>query len=188
MGKIPAGLFDGNVEIFEHEGKAFALFNGNKIPIHRLPNHIYSKLFDYFLSDKDAFKATDNKCMSLSDRFNQFLICRFGSLDHNPDLDLSQENFTPEFYDCGKRGNCPFEFVLCDKVTIKTESGDMHVTRKEVQIIRLIASGNTDVQTADRAGIALNTLLTHKKNIYSKLGVQSQAQLTLLAVHNNLIQ
>lgn len=189
MSKLPAGLMDKNVEIFEHEGRAWALYNGERMPFHRMPQDIYNAFFEEMLRDKEAMKALDTMLdKSFSNKFNQFLICRYGALDSTPDLDTSKVNFTPEYHECGNRNNCPFSFVLCDRVIIKTDKGDIHLTRKEVEIVKLIASGLTDKETADQAKIALNTLLTHKKNIYSKLGIQSNVQLTLLAVHNNLIQ
>jgi len=187
--KIPAGLTDKNIEIFAFEGKAYALYNGKKIPFSKVPEKIYNAFFEDMLNNSEAMKILDTFCnMSISQRFNQFLICRYGAFDSNPDLNIIDSNFNPEYYDCGKRDNCPFEFTLCDRVRIKTESGEVFLTRKEIEIVKLIASGLTDKETADKAKIALNTLLTHKKNIYSKLSINSQSQLTLLAVHNNLIE
>lgn len=180
---LPSGLFDKNVEIFEHEGVAYALYDGKNVPVTKLPKDIYNALFEYWLNDTEAFKALDNSPLSLSARFNIFLICRFGSLDHNPDFDTSKVNFTPEYFECGKRDNCPYGYKLCARVKIN----DAFLTKKEIEIVKLIAKGLTDIQTAGEAHIELNTLLTHKKNIYSKLGIHSQAQLTSLAKDNNLI-
>ena len=180
---IPAGILDDNLEIFALNNLAWAFYKGELLPVAKLPSEIYEKLIEHMISHKDAVTCLHR--MGLTDinkMLEQFLVCRYGALDGTPDFEKSKENFTPEYHDCGKRGNCPYEFVLCDRVKIKTEKGEVFLTRKEVEIVKLIASGNTDVQTADRAVIALNTLLSHKKNIYSKLGVQSQAQLTLLAV------
>ena len=98
--------------------------------------------------------------------------CMYGGYDHRPDLDTSTKNFTSEYWDCGNRGNCPFEFTLCDRVKIIVNGVAVFLTKKEVNVVILIASGCTDIQSADKAGIELNTLLTHKKNIYSKLDSQ----------------
>jgi DNA-binding CsgD family transcriptional regulator len=187
--KLPAGLSDGNLEIFALNNLAWCFYNVELMQVSKLPKDIYEKLIVHMISHKEAVTCLHRMGLTDIDKMlEQFLICRYGAMDGTPDFEKSKENFTPEYHDCGKRGNCPFEFVLCDRVKIKTEKHEVFLTRKEIEIVKLIASGLTDIQTADKAGVALNTLLTHKKNIYSKLEINSQAQLTLVAVHNNLIQ
>lgn len=183
--KLPAGLTDKNPEIFEHNGRAYALYYGAKMHYTELPAHIVTELRNEMLQNADAMTCLAKIGLkNIDDMLEKFLICRFGALDSTPDFDTSKENFTFEYHDCGMRENCPYEFTLCDRVKID----GVLLTRKEVQIVKLIASGYTDIQTADLAKIALDTLLTHKKNIYAKLSIHSQAQLTAIAFRNNLIQ
>lgn len=190
MSKLPAGLFDENIEIFEHEGQAWALYNGKRMPFSDVPSQIYDAFFNEMLSDNEAMKALDTlPDKNFSNRFNKYLLCRYGALNGTPDYNTSTKNFTHEYYNCGKRENCPFEFKLCDKVKINTEkNGEVYLTRKEVEIVKIIASGLTDKEGSDKAKIAHDTFLTHKKNIYSKLGINSNVQLALIAFHNNLIE
>lgn len=183
--KLPAGLTDKNVEIFEHSGSAFALYNGARMHYSELPQEIVTALRNEMLSNTDAMIClTKMGIRDTTQMLEKYLVCRYGAFDSTPDFDTSKVNFTPEFFDCGMRNNCPYEFTLCDRVKID----GVILTRKEVQIVRLIAAGNTDAQTADIAKVAMDTLLTHKKNIYAKLGIHSQAQLTAIAFRNNLIQ
>lgn len=183
--KLPAGLTDKNVEIFEFNGSAFALYDGAKMHFSELPTDIVTALRNDMLRNTEAMiSLTKMGIRDVSEMIEKYLICRYGALDSNADFDTSKENFTPEYHNCGMRQNCPYEFTLCGRVSID----GVLLTKKEVQIVRLIASGNTDIQTADIAKIAMDTLLTHKKHIYTKLGIHSQAQLTAVAFRNNLIQ
>lgn len=183
--KLPAGLTDKNVEIFEFNGSAYALYDGAKMHFSELPTDIVTALRNDMLRNTDAMIClTKMGIRDTNEMLEKYLTCRYGALDSTADFNTSKENFTPEYHNYGMRQNCPYEFTLCDRVSI---DGIM-LTRKEVQIVHLIASGNTDIQTADIAKVAIDTLLTHKKHIYTKLGIHSQAQLTAIAFRNNLIQ
>jgi LuxR family transcriptional regulator, maltose regulon positive regulatory protein len=60
--------------------------------------------------------------------------------------------------------------------------GATHLTPQESEILRLIASGCTYARAADRLGVSLNTIATHIKNTYRKLGVRSGAAAVMRAV------
>lgn len=49
-----------------------------------------------------------------------------------------------------------------------------HLTRREQQVIELIAQGLAYDEVADRLGVSVNTVRFHIKNIYSKLNVNSR--------------
>lgn len=183
--ELPAGLTDCNVEIFEKDGRAYAIYNGETMPFHKLPNDIYNAFFEEMLNNIEAVRALDALAdKSFSSKFNQYLICRYGSLDSRPDFNNTTKEFTSEYYDCGKHNDCPFKFALCGQVKIN----DVHLTRKEIQLVILIASGLTDKETADKANITKDTLFCHKKHIYTKLNIHSNTQLTAIAYKNNLIK
>lgn len=62
-----------------------------------------------------------------------------------------------------------------------------HITPRETAVLRLIASGCTYAQVADRLGISLHTVTSHVKNAYRKLGVRSGAAAVMRAVQLNLL-
>jgi LuxR family transcriptional regulator, maltose regulon positive regulatory protein len=57
-----------------------------------------------------------------------------------------------------------------------------HITPRETDVLRLIASGCTYAQAADRLGVSLHTVCTHVKNAYRKLGVRSGAAAVMRAI------
>jgi DNA-binding CsgD family transcriptional regulator len=52
------------------------------------------------------------------------------------------------------------------------------LTEAERRVVYLIADGHTDKSAAKALGISVNTVGTHLRSVYSKLGVQSRVQLT----------
>jgi DNA-binding CsgD family transcriptional regulator len=61
-----------------------------------------------------------------------------------------------------------------------TEAEKASLTEAERRVAYLIASGHTNKSTAKSLGISINTVGTHLRSIYSKLGVQSRVQLAIV--------
>ena len=61
------------------------------------------------------------------------------------------------------------------------------ISKRESEIIVLIAEGRTNQQIADQLFLSAHTVNTHRKNIMSKLGVKNTAGIVMYAVKTNLI-
>ncbi len=61
------------------------------------------------------------------------------------------------------------------------------VSEREVEIIKLIATGLSNKQIADKLCLSLHTVNTHRKNILQKLKVNNTAGVVMFAVKNNLL-
>ncbi|MBR3101953.1 MAG: response regulator transcription factor [Muribaculaceae bacterium] len=61
------------------------------------------------------------------------------------------------------------------------------LSQRETEVLILIATGHINKEIADRLGISLNTVLTHRKNITAKLGIKSVSGLTFYAMMNGLV-
>lgn len=61
------------------------------------------------------------------------------------------------------------------------------LTRREKEILALIADGLTNNQIAAKLFISIDTVDSHRKNLHSKLNVKNTAQLIRFALEANLI-
>jgi len=74
---------------------------------------------------------------------------------------------------------------LLDKQGSDTQS--MVLSPRESTIVRLISMGLTNRQIAEQLFLSAHTVMTHRKNISSKLGIKSVSGLTVYAIVNNII-
>jgi DNA-binding CsgD family transcriptional regulator len=59
---------------------------------------------------------------------------------------------------------------------------------REIQVLRLVATGMSDAQVASKLVVSPRTVSTHLQSIYNKLGVNSRAAATRFAVENGLVE
>lgn len=62
------------------------------------------------------------------------------------------------------------------------------LSRREQQVFRLVAEGNTTSQVADIIGVSPKTVEKYRANIGSKLGLQNLAEIVKYAIRNGIIQ
>lgn len=89
------------------------------------------------------------------------------------------------------------EQFFCGKVLdvlndVNGKSGEIscdpiQLSIREVEIIQKIAEGYTNKQIADTFFISTHTVMTHRKNIMNKLGVNNTAGLVVYAIKEQLI-
>lgn len=65
--------------------------------------------------------------------------------------------------------------------------GPVTLSEREVEIILLIAEGQSYTRIADKLGLSPNTVNTHRRNIMVKLGVNSTAGVVMYAVKEGLV-
>lgn len=58
---------------------------------------------------------------------------------------------------------------------------------RELEIVRLVATGASNKEIAGRLLISTNTVKVHLRNIFTKTGVSSRAELVMFAVNNGLV-
>lgn len=61
------------------------------------------------------------------------------------------------------------------------------LSKREIEVLKLIASGHINKEIADILNISFNTVLTHRKNITAKLGIKSVSGLSVYAMMNGYI-
>jgi DNA-binding NarL/FixJ family response regulator len=62
------------------------------------------------------------------------------------------------------------------------------LTRREKQVIQLLAEGKSTKEVASMLNLSVKTAETHRSNIMGKLGLHSVSELVLYAVRNSIVQ
>ena len=68
-----------------------------------------------------------------------------------------------------------------------TPAGRGSLTAREVEVLRLIATGRTNRAVAERLGISEKTVARHVSNIFTKLGLSTRAAATAYAFQHDLL-
>lgn len=61
------------------------------------------------------------------------------------------------------------------------------LTEREVDVLKLLVSGCSNKEIADKLFISTHTVISHRKNISQKTGIKSVSGLTIYAVTQNII-
>lgn len=61
------------------------------------------------------------------------------------------------------------------------------LSSREIEVLKLVAGGHINKHIADALSISLHTVISHRKNITSKLGIKTVSGLTMYAVLNGLV-
>ena len=71
----------------------------------------------------------------------------------------------------------------------KKEEKSMTTTlsQREIEVLKLVAMGRINKEIAQELNISINTVLSHRKNLTSKLGIKSVSGLTFYAMMNGIV-
>jgi len=64
----------------------------------------------------------------------------------------------------------------------------LKISGREIDIIREIAQGYTTKEIADKLFLSTHTVVTHRKNIMRKLGINNTASLVIYAIQENIVK
>jgi len=62
------------------------------------------------------------------------------------------------------------------------------LSRQEKKVLKLLVTGHTNKEVADKLFISAHTVMTHRKNITRKLGIKTVSGLTVYAILNKLVE
>lgn len=79
-------------------------------------------------------------------------------------------------------------YIRSAKETDKVEGyKEVPLTKREIEILKFIAEGNSNQEIANKLYISYNTVDTHRKNIMHKLSIKNTAGLVRYAIEKGLI-
>jgi len=62
------------------------------------------------------------------------------------------------------------------------------LTRREVEVVQLLAEGKSNKQAAIKLGVSIRTVESHRTHIMRKMGFQNFSELVRFALRNNLVE
>lgn len=77
--------------------------------------------------------------------------------------------------------------VLDKKKAFKDKS-TVALSKREIDILKSVVLGLINQEVAEKHFISIHTVITHRKNINSKLGIKTVSGLTVYALLNNLVK
>lgn len=182
--QLPPGLIDGSVEFFIHDRDVKCLYNSQVYKFADLPSHIIELVEAEMLAHPKAMKAlADWDITDQNEQIRQFIACRFGGFDYQADISADGKIQPAEYIDCGRRGSCAYEGKLCTSLQLANGI----VTRREIEVLKMIGQSYLDKEICDQLHISQDTLRNHKDSISQKAGVERKTALGILAHKLNLI-
>ncbi len=73
------------------------------------------------------------------------------------------------------------------KQPAKKMKPDVKLTSRELEVLELLIKGYSNKQISSELYISIHTVVTHRQNITTKLGIKSIAGLTIYGVINNIV-
>lgn len=69
----------------------------------------------------------------------------------------------------------------------QNDTASEFLSDRETEVLRLLVTGHTHKEIADKLFISIHTVISHRKNITIKTGIKSQSGLTIYALTNRII-
>jgi len=85
-------------------------------------------------------------------------------------------------------GKDHFSPEIAEMIIKKPHQEETFLTRREIEILRLIADGDTNVVIADKLCVSPLTVDSHRKNLIMKLDAKNTASLIKIALTKGLIE
>jgi DNA-binding NarL/FixJ family response regulator len=73
------------------------------------------------------------------------------------------------------------------KNAVKQSPSQGKLTTAEIDIVRLIAQGLTTKEIASQKCLSFHTIITHRKNIFRKLGITNSSELLMYAMRTGIV-
>ncbi len=131
------------------------------------------------LEDMALFTALKNKTIALTNGSNNAMALREF---HQVNIQQSEEQIVASIKALHNHAHGEKPQVPSQK-----ESGEL-LSPREIEVTKLLVEGLINKEIATRLDIGVTTVITHRKNIFEKLGIRSIAGLTIYAIMKRYIE
>ncbi len=186
---LPAGLINDQVEFFrdpDNIEQVYFLTQSVAARVKTVPAWIREILIDDMANFPEKVEAlVDLGIEGEGEQLEMYSGCLAGVLNHSPDIVAGKFMHT-EYVPCARRGSCIAEGRLCNALCVG--ANNEYLTRREIEVLVLIATGLQNKEIADQLKISQETVKVHVKHIHAKAGLNNRVELFQLANQKNLIQ
>lgn len=180
---LPAGLIDDDIEIFSTGDEVYATIKGCTVAYKEWPASLKALIKDDLSKYPSAIQSLIDLELETDDEMLwQYSRCRFGSFDGRPDI-VDGKMVHTEYWDCGIRGECPYEGKLCCSMKMH----DQVISPREMEVWRLLTAGGSDKEIASELFISDTTVPQHVRNLCKKCHVRHRGELIRLGTQLNII-
>lgn len=74
------------------------------------------------------------------------------------------------------------------KIKQADDDGQNKISKREIEVLKLIAVGNTNEEIADQLNISVTTIRTHRANLIRKTSCTNTASLVMYAIKHKLVE
>jgi DNA-binding CsgD family transcriptional regulator len=187
MYQIPGGLIGKSAELFtaviNGVKQPFCLFGGKTLTYEQIPADKKKILMDAMRANPKVEKAMQSMAgQNDDDKLKQFIMCRYGALNCDPDITEDGKLSEAEYVPCDKRGKCSFEGIGC--CSILMDNG-VFLSRAETDVFKLVE--NADKNIADKLFLSVDTVKKHFTNIRMKTGLHNKIEMAVWAAKKGII-
>ncbi|WP_285011310.1 response regulator transcription factor [Pedobacter faecalis] len=184
--RIPAGLLDEGVEFFTvvEDGvrRVKALMGGMVMPFSRVPESKKDILRNALRDNPTKRKAMERIAGPCEDSaLEQFVICNYGALNDDPDIDAHGNLSEPEYAPCPNRATCTHRGKGCDNLRVY----GTQLSARQSDVFSLSVHDNKTI--ADILFISVETVKKHMQTIQDETGLSSKPQMVQYATSKGII-
>jgi len=116
---------------------------------------------------------------------NRLVLLSFGSQQKISEAEIGWLSLIKPWVLALLRQRMAYEKIETPAMTDNLQALRETLTARELEIVQLMLSGHSNKVMANRLNIALDTIKTHRRHIYSKLNIKTQAELLLIFLGAN---
>lgn len=181
--KLPSGLIDENIELFSDGKEPKGLYQGSVKHYHEFPAEMRQALAEDMNGNPSAVLALELAgYITADEKLKKYTMCRYGGFDNTPDY--AGGTLAPsEYYDCGHRGKCDMEGIVCGLPMVNGRV----LSPFETQLIKELATEDTIPVLAQKMGLSRTTFEERKKLLFGKFNVLTRFGLIAEATRQHLL-